>query len=92
MQQRVLDSDIRVSWDRSTQGRCSRPGRPAVAPGAEAVGSPIPGTQKAEAIGGKLGRADIELSIAELTEIEAGAAQIQPRRALQEAAEAMTNL
>ena len=48
-----------------------------MAAGAEAVGSPIPGTQKAEAIGGKLGRADIELSIAELTEIEAGAAQIQ---------------
>ena len=38
---------------------------------------PVAGTQKAKAIGGKLGRRRLRLSIAELTEIEAGTAQIQ---------------
>ena len=48
-----------------------------VAASADAVGSPVAGTQKAKAIGGRLGRRRLRLSIAELTEIEAGAAQIQ---------------
>ena len=73
MQLRVLDSDIRVSW--IGQRRGAAVGQ--VAASADAVGSPVAGTQKAKAIGGKLGRRRLRLSIAELTEIEAGAAQIQ---------------
>jgi hypothetical protein len=70
----------------------SRPDRPGVAARAEAL-DPHSSTRKAEAIGGNLGAADIELSIVEMTEIEAGAAQIEsPGGRHSDTAEAIINL
>src|SRR5215212_8266069 len=54
---------------------------------------PIPGTRKLHRLEENLGAADIELSAEELSEIEAGAAQIQVQGGrYSDTAEAMTNL
>jgi aryl-alcohol dehydrogenase-like predicted oxidoreductase len=92
MQQRVLGSDIRVSWVGQRKGAlparspwrgCSR----------RSPGSPIQAPGKLKRLEENLGAADIELSIVEMTEIEAGAAQIEnPGGRHSDTAEAIINL